>query len=138
MTERAYSSLAMRIGATGIAVALVLMTVAGCTAEPKPTASVDPNAVPAKYRDQIATYLLTQLTDREDYRGALIGVPTLKPVGSSQRIVVCVQLNGHNRRNDKVVIYFAGMITQFLDSKPEQCADAAYQPFQELAAMMPR
>jgi hypothetical protein len=128
----------MSIGRAGIAVLLASLTIAGCSGEPKPAAIVDPNVLPAKYRDQIATYLLTQLTDREDFRGALIGAPTLKPVGSSQRIVVCVQFNGHNRRTDKVVIFLAGMITQFVDSKPEQCADAAYQPFPELAEVMPR
>jgi hypothetical protein len=29
------------------------------------------------------------------------------------------------------------MISQFIDSTPEQCGDAAYQPFKELGAALP-
>lgn len=119
------------------------MTAAGCSgfggpktqqaAVPPP----DPNAFPANYRIQIARFLATQLTDRADFRGALISPPVLKPVGDSQHYVVCLQFNGHTQIRNKVAIYLAGEITQFIDSKPEQCADAAYQPFKELESVTP-
>ena len=51
--------------------------------------------------------------------------------------MVCVQLNGHGQMKNKVAIYLGGQITQFVDSTPEQCGDAAYQPFKELVAAMP-
>jgi len=86
---------------------------------------------------QIATFLRTELVARDDFRGALIGAPTLKPVGSSEHIIVCLQFPRRIEHRDKVVIYLAGSITQYVDSKPEQCADAAYEPFQELAGVTP-
>jgi hypothetical protein len=128
----------MKIARTGVALLLQAVIVTGCSfGASKPVENVDPNAYPVNYRKQIATFLGTQLLDRDDFRGASIAEPAVKPVGDSQRYVVCLQFNGHNLRKDKVVIYFAGAVTQFVDAKPEQCADAAYQPFQELADVMP-
>ena len=129
----------MRIARAGIVALLASISIAGCSGfgKPKPEPVVDPNAYPANYRTQIVTLLTTTLTDRADFRGALIAAPALKPVGDSQRYVVCLQLNGHNQRRDKVVIYLAGVPNFFLDAKPEQCADAAYQPFKELEAETP-
>ncbi len=115
----------MRVFAASIIPSLML---AACGAKSNPV-PVDPNALPPNYRQQIAAYLGTQLLDRAEYRGAFISAPVLKPVGRSQHIVVCVQLNGHSERKDKVAIYLSGVMTQFVDSTPEQCADAAYQPF---------
>ena len=49
--------------------------------------------------------------------------------------MVCVQFNGRSQIKNKVAIYLAGEITQFIDSTTaEQCGDAAYQPFKELEA----
>ena len=132
---------AMRIARAGLWALLASMSVAGCTGsffgKPKAEPAVDPNAYPANYRTQIVTLLTTMLTDRADFRGALIAEPAIKPVGQSQHYVVCLQLNGHNQRREKVVIYLAGVPTQFVNSKPEQCADAAYQPFKELEEATP-
>jgi hypothetical protein len=130
---------AMRIARAGIWALLASIGLVGCTGfgKPKPEPAVDPNAYPANYRTQMVTLLTTMLTDRADFRGALIAPPALKPVGQSQHYVVCLQLNGHNQHKDKVVIYLAGAPTQYIDSKPEQCADAAYQPFKELEDMTP-
>jgi hypothetical protein len=127
------------MGRAGMVALLASMSVAGCSGfgRQKPEPVVDPNAYPANYRTQIVTLLTTMLTDRADFRGALIAAPVLKPVGDSQHYVVCLQLNGHNQRRDKVVIYLAGAPNFFLDAKPEQCADAAYQPFKELEAETP-
>jgi hypothetical protein len=46
-------------------------------------------------------------------------------------------LNGRNQHKEKLVIYFGANINQFVDATPGQCADAAYQPFKELAALLP-
>jgi hypothetical protein len=127
----------MKILVASMALALA---VAGCTAKSasKEAQNVDLNAAPANYRTQIATFLRTELDNRDDFRSALIGTPTLKPVGASQRIVVCLQFTRRPEHKDKVVIFLAGSITQYVDSKPEQCADAVFQPFGELADMIPR
>jgi hypothetical protein len=105
----------------------------------QPAVIVDPNLYPANYRMQIARLLATLLKDRADFYGALISPPALKPVADSPNVhyVVCVQLDGHNVQRNKVVIYLAGEPTQFIDATPQQCGDAAYQPFTELQTVKP-
>jgi hypothetical protein len=102
-------------------------------------AAIDPNLYPANYRMQIARLLATLLKDRADFYGALISPPVLKPVADSpnQHYVVCVQLDGHNVQRNKVIVYLAGEPTQFIDATPQQCGDAAYQPFTELQTVKP-
>jgi hypothetical protein len=129
-------------GVAGAFLAGVLaLAVAGCSGfgGPKKDATVaaDPNTYPANYRSQIAEFLRQSLASRADYRGALISQPALKTVGDNQRYVVCVQFNGNSQITNKVAIYFGGLISQFVDSTPEQCGDAAYQPFKELSALPP-
>jgi hypothetical protein len=126
---------------TGAAAALLVMALAGCSGfgGPKKDAApiIDPNSYPATYRSQIATFLRQSLTTRADFRGALISQPTLMPIGDSQRYMVCVQFHGNGQVKTKVAVYFAGMISQFVDSTPEQCGAVAYTPFTELAVALP-
>ena len=127
--------LAVTIARTGIALLLASMAIAGCSNAPKPAA--DANVMPTDYRNEIATYLGQVVTDRADFRNSMIGSPVLKQVGASEHYVVCVMLNGHNQHKEKVVIYLGANINQFIDATPGQCANAAYQPFKELAALLP-
>jgi hypothetical protein len=116
--------------------ALAIMTLGafcfGCNAN-KPSDVVDSEVMPANYRDQVASFLSTVLTDNADFRNSLIAAPVMKPVGAQQHYVACVQLNGHNQHKDKAIIYFAGNINQVVDATPEECGGAAYGPFPELA-----
>jgi hypothetical protein len=137
---------AMSPARIAIAALLAASTLAGCSgsgisdlfgSKPQTAPAVDPNAYPANYRKQIAGYLITELADRADFQGALIAAPAIKPVGQSQRYVVCLQFNGHNLRKDRVAIYLAGSLQQYVKPTQEQCGDAAYQPFDELAAVTP-
>ena len=124
----------------GISAALLAASVAGCSfnTQHPPAPVVDPNLMPQNYRKQIAIYLSTELPDRADFRGARIAPPALKPVGGeTPRYVVCVQFNGRSQIKNKMAIYLAGEITQFLDAAPEQCSDAVYQPFTELEQVGP-
>jgi hypothetical protein len=116
---------------------LLSAALAGCNSAKKDDAAIDPNALPNNYRIQISQFLAQSLTTRADFRGALISTPVLKPVGDSQRYVVCVQLNGGGQAKNKVAIYFGGQMSQFVDATPELCGDAAYTPFKELGAAMP-
>jgi hypothetical protein len=114
-------------------------TLVGCSGfnkTPEPVA-VDPNALPANYRTQIATFLRQSLTHRADFRGAMISEPTIKPVGGSQHYVVCVQFNPRSSIKTKAAVYLGGQMTQFVDAAPEQCADAVFTPFKELDAAVP-
>ena len=122
-----------------LVVAFLAIAVAGCsfnTKQPEAPA-VDPNLYPQNYRKEIAIFLSQQLLDRADFRGARIAQPVLKQVGDSQHYIVCLQFNGHSDIKSKVAIYLAGEITQFVDSTPEQCGDAAYAPFTELEQTLP-
>jgi hypothetical protein len=135
------SSSVMRFARAGIWLLVASISAAGCSnvSTEKPKEILDPNPYPANYRSQIVTLLTTTLTDRADFERALIAPPVLKPVPQSdiQHYVVCLQFNGRNVRKDKVVIYLAGKPNEYLDPTPEECGDAAYQPFNELVAAKP-
>ena len=126
---------AMKAARTATALLLASLTIAGCSNTPKP--EVDANVMPTDYRNQVATYLGQVVTDRADFRNSLVGSPVLKQVGANEHYVVCVMLNGHNQHKEKIAIYLGPNINQFIDATPGQCADAAYQPFKELAALLP-
>ncbi|HEX3504413.1 MAG TPA: hypothetical protein VHU22_13565 [Xanthobacteraceae bacterium] len=119
--------------------ALLATSVAGCSfnTQHPVTPKVDPNLYPQNYRKQVAVYLSQELSDRADFRGARISQAVLKQVGDSQHYVVCLQFNGHSQIKSKVAIYLSGDITQFIDSTPELCGDAAYTPFTELEQVLP-
>jgi len=127
----------MKIVRSGIIVLLASMSAAGCGGN-KQAQEVDPNAYPANYKSQIATFLMQVLTDNADFRTSLIAPPVLKQVGGSQRYIACVQLNGHNQHSEKAVIYLSGAINQYVDATGDQCAGAAYEPFKELSPLAPR
>jgi hypothetical protein len=125
--------------------ALLAACLAGCgglgskpQAQPPAPTDAQLNVFPQNYRKQIAVYLSQQLLDRADFRGARISQPVLKQVGgSSPRYVVCLQFSGRSEIKNKMALYLAGDITQFIDSTPETCGDAAYQPFTELEQVLP-
>jgi hypothetical protein len=122
---------------TWLLVASAIAT-AGCSSGPKPDqAASNPDGYPKDYQRQIAMFLRTELTDRADFRGATIAEPAMRPVGASQHYVVCLRFNGHNQRKDKAVVYLDGQISQFVDSKPEQCSGAVFAPFQILEDIIP-
>jgi hypothetical protein len=120
--------------------ALPAACLAGCSfnVQHPVTPQVDPNLYPQNYRKQVAVFLSQQLSDRADFRGASISPPALKPVGGdAPHYVVCLQFNGHSQIKNKVAIYLSGDIAQFIDSTPELCGDAVYQPFTELEQVVP-
>ncbi len=120
---------------------LATFALAGCSGFGGPKAAdaplPDPNTYPAAYRTDIVAFLRMSLADRAMFRGAMIAQPVLKPIGDSQRYMVCVQLNSRGQIVNKVAIYVGGRVQQFVNSTPDECGDAAYQPFKELAAAAP-
>ena len=120
-------------------VMLAAGAVAGCSGfgKPQQAAAPDPNVVPVNYRSTLLAFLRRSLTNRADFRGAMISEPAIKPVEGSQHYVVCVQFNPQSKIKTKAAVYLSGQMTQFIDAAPEQCADAAYQPFTELDAASP-
>src|SRR5262249_45089465 len=72
---------------------------AGCSGFSKTQqAAPDPNLPPANYRSTLIEFLGRSLTNKSDFRGAMISEPALKPVGSSQHYVACVQFNPQKSR----------------------------------------
>ena len=122
---------------------MVLMLAAGALAgcsgfgKPQQAATPDPNVFPANYRSSLLAFLRQSLTNRADFRGVMLSEPAIKPVGQSQHYVVCVQFNPQSKLKTKAAVYLSGQMTQFIDAAPEQCAEAAYQPFKELEAANP-
>jgi len=117
---------------------LVMAAVAlgGCSAR-KEQQAVDPNALPTNYRGTLVAFLRQSLTNRADFRGAMISEPALKPVGPSQHYIVCIQFNPRSQIKTKAAVFLSGQMTQFIDASPEQCADAVFSPFKELDAAIP-
>jgi len=132
----------MRMSATMAMIVTVAIVAAGCSSfgksKPAPVQAFDPDAFPSNYRNQIATTLTTLLTNRADFHGVLISQPVLKPVGDHQHYVVCLRFSGPSQIKEKVVIFLNAVPNLIVDSKPEQCSDAAYGPFTELEALGPR
>jgi hypothetical protein len=112
--------------------------VAGCSLTEKPPPITETNVYPSDYKSQIATFLSTVLLDRPDFLNAQIGTPVLKQFGAGEHYVVCVQFPARAQHREKVAIYLNTNINQVVDAEPGQCDGTAYQPFPELAAMVPR
>jgi hypothetical protein len=129
----------MSVHRAGMVLLLASGALAGCSgfSKPQQAASTDPNVFPANYRSSLLAFLRQSLTNRSDFRGVMLSEPAIKPVGQSQHYVVCVQFNPQSKIKTKAAVYLSGQITQFVDAGPEQCADAAYQPFNELEAANP-
>ena len=136
----------MRGSATVTALLVTAALLAACSggfsgfgSKRAPAAVVNPDAYPAAYHQQVATLLVMNLSDRADFRGALIAAPALKPVagGQTPHYVVCLQFTGHNDRRTKAVVYLEGKPNEFVDATPEECDGVAYQPFTELAYEQP-
>ncbi len=135
--HRRHSGIAALLARAGV-VLLLGAYCAGCSSNKKTVEVVEANAYPPNYKDQIANFLITVLSDSADFHNAMVSTPVLKPVGQNQHYVACVLLNGRNQHKEKAVVYFAGNINQFVDATPDECGGADYQPFPELAKVAPR
>jgi hypothetical protein len=126
----------MTVHRAGMVLVMAAVALGGCSAR-KEQQAVDPNALPTNYRSTLVAFLRQSLTNRADFRGAMISEPTLKPVGPSQHYIVCIQFNPRSQIKTKAAVFLSGQMTQFIDASPEQCADAVFSPFKELDAAIP-
>ena len=129
----------MQVHRASMVLMLAAGALAGCSGfgKPQQAATPDPNLLPANYRTTLLAFLRQSLTNKDDFRGAMISEPAIKPVEGSAHYVVCIQFNPKSAIKTKAAIFLSGQMTQFVDAAPEQCADAAYQPFKELDAANP-
>jgi hypothetical protein len=96
------------------------------------------NAYPAAYKSDLLAFLRTYLNDPTHVRDASIAGPVLKPIGRTNRYVVCVRYNARKANGeyggpkDSAAVYIGGKFNQLVEAKGEVCAGAVYQPFPEL------
>jgi hypothetical protein len=117
--------------------AVALAACSGLGLGPQP-ANRDPNLVPENYKALLLTRLQTDPYGLVGAREAFVAPPALKPFGTESRYVVCLRVVAPDMRKDKLVIFFAGEINQFIDATGDDCAAAAYQPFPEMSAALAR
>jgi hypothetical protein len=123
---------AWRMAATG----MTALALAGCSSfgMGQPDKPDEPNVFPAEYKAGLITFLQTSPFGLVGTREAALSAPELKAFGNESRYVACLRVAGPDWRKDKMIVYFAGAINQFVDAG-EQCKGAAYQPYPELPAM---
>ena len=128
----------------GAAIAVLALALAGCSMfGSKEPPAVDPNTFPSRYKADVAGFLRTYLNNPRGVRDAYISEPALKQVSGTTRYVSCVRYNARDTRNqyqgneEKIALFWAGGLNQFLPSQPEFCAGAAYQRFPEAEVLVP-
>jgi hypothetical protein len=106
--------------------AAFFLALAGCSQFGKPEEKPEPNVYPANYKKDLLAYLREKSDVLVNASATYISTPALK------------QFDGQNVRKEKFVVFYAGLINQFVDATSEQCGAAAYQSFPEaLAAFSP-
>jgi hypothetical protein len=119
--------------------AVLALALAGCSgipgfgrSEEKPA---DPNAYPASYKTDVLAYLQNNSTELDSARDPYLSAPTLGQLaGTESRYFVCLRMDRPDGRKEKVIVFYSGLINQYVDASGRQCAAAAYQPFPELVA----
>jgi hypothetical protein len=115
---------------------VLALALTACASRKTPT--VDPNAFPGSYRQEILSALEQTLGDPSNVRDAFISDPALTPIGKEQRYTACVRYNARDasRRytgsKDRIAYFYGGHLNQLVEATPEQCGNAAYKPFPEL------
>jgi hypothetical protein len=137
----------------GPALALVAAVLGGCSGSDSPSPFAfgkvndppppDPKLFPAQYKTEIAEFMRTYLNNPTKVKDALVGQPVLKTVAGQPQYVTCVRYNARDSKNQyegsktNLAIFLGGRLNQFLDGRPDLCADLAYQRYPEIESMVP-
>ena len=121
-----------------IMAAFAALAVAGCTSfsggADQP--AVNPNIAPANYKAAIMGFLQNDPYALVGLREAALSPPALMPFGTESRYAACLRAQGPDWKKEKMIIFYAGEINQFVDATGDACAKAAYQPFPEIVAVL--
>jgi hypothetical protein len=117
---------------------LLAGALAGCAGFGQGPPRPDPNLFPDDYKALLLTRLQTNPYGLVGAREAFVTTPALKPFGTESRYFVCLRVVAPDTRTDKLVVFYAGEINQFIDAPAGDCAAAAYQPFPEMTAALGR
>jgi hypothetical protein len=115
---------------------LAFALAAACSRREEP--QVDPNPYPNDYKAGIVKFIPKVVSDPSNIRNASISDPAFMQVGSESRYFVCVRFTPkktateYGNPEERIAIFYAGQITQFVLATHEQCGNAAYGPFPEL------
>jgi hypothetical protein len=120
------------------AAALLAVALAGCASfgGQKDVKTVDPNLMPADYKASVMSFLQTNPYGLIGVRAAELSSPELKPFGTESRYVVCLRAAGPDWRKEKMFVFYAGAVNQYVDATSEACSTAAYQAFPEITALL--
>ena len=131
--------MALKLGISRtLSICLVLTlaaAVAGCSElglGTKPEKAADPNKFPENYKKDLLTYVQAHPAEFRNAQEASISAPALTQFGVESRYFICLRATGPDLRKEKMVIFFAGRINQFVEADSEHCGAAQYQPFPEL------
>ena len=122
---------------TGL-LAVSAIALAACSSDSKKNVDPDPNIFPTNYKQEVLDTMTRVLDDPTNVRDAYISEPVLRTAGHDQRYTVCVRYNARNLQRqytgskDRIGYFFGGHLSQLVETTPEQCSAAAYQPFPEL------
>ena len=108
--------------------------------EPVPPTDEELNVPPANYKTDILGAMHAYLIDPTGIRDSAISTPAVKPVGNSQRYIVCLRFNAKRGNSyaglkEVAAVFVYGRFDRFVDTAHEACADAAYAPFPELGKL---
>lgn len=114
----------------------VLMVLAVCACAQEKPKKIEENIYPTDFKTQIADRVRAQL-DPQKIRDAYIAEPVLKTSLPTPRYVACLRFkaadsSGAYKDKDMAAYFYAGRITQVVDSNAELCGNAPFQPFREL------
>jgi hypothetical protein len=120
-----------------LSAAALLVALGGCSSfSPPPATTVDPNIYPANYKAALMTMLQNNPFGMVGVVSAQLSAPALRPFGPDTRYVACLTATGPDWHKEKMVVFFAGAINQFVDANDEACKGAALAPFPELPGML--
>ncbi|MBV9239699.1 MAG: hypothetical protein JOZ94_28005 [Xanthobacteraceae bacterium] len=112
----------------------LIVVLSACSTDP---AKIEANVFPTDYKKLIIESL--KKDKLIGAREASITDPTLRQIDNAERYAVCVRYNprmsdspGYTGLTERLVYFYQGHMTQFLQATPEQCSWAAYKPFPEL------
>lgn len=116
-----------------------MLALAACSGmHDQPRIPADPNVPPTDYKADILAFLRTYLNDPTHIRGAFVSQPALIEIGGVRRYASCLRFNArksggdYEGSKDRIVLFLSGRLDTMLPAKPDQCGNAAYQPFPEL------
>ncbi len=124
----------------------LMLLLGGCghlqpSTEPVPATDEEINVTPVSYKSDILGAMHAYLNDPTGIRDSAISTPVVKPVGNGKRYVVCVRFNakksgaGYAGVKEIAAVFVAGRFDRFVEATHEECADASYTPFPELAKL---